>query len=238
LEIFGFDSENDTWITDKRTFSTSRPGIFVCGNIIHDHRMAVRAAAQGKRVAMAIGAYFSGRDFDDGKFSFHSVITQFASSELDEYLQESIPGDRQIPAKGWMQGFSREEAIQEAMRCLHCDCRKPATCKLRIYSEIYHANRRRFAGNKRKHLVRLVQHEKVIYEPEKCIKCGLCVDISKKEESVLGLSFIGRGFNVMVGVPFTETIRQGLDKTAEICVDSCPTGALAFKKQEERYSYE
>ena len=238
LEDFGFESGNDSWIKDKRSFSTYRPGIYVCGNIIHDQRMAVRSAAQGKTAAMAIAAYFSGRDFNDGKFSFHSVITHLSDSERDEYLKESVPGSRIDPERGFLAGFTKEEAIREAQRCLHCDCRKPATCKLRIYSEIYHANRRRFAGSERKHLTKLVQHDTVIFEPEKCIKCGLCVEISRREEKTLGLTFIGRGFDVRIGVPFTETINQGLDKTAELCVDACPTGALASKKQEERYCYD
>ena len=234
LEDFGFETGKDSWITDKRSLSTSRPGIFVCGNIIHDQRMAVRSAAQGKTAAMAVDAYLYGRDHDDGKFSFHSVITHLMPSEREEYLKESVPGNRVEPAGGFLQGFSEAEAMMEAQHCLHCDCRKPLSCKLRIYSDFYHANRKRFAGHDRKHLTREVQHETVIYEPEKCIKCGLCVEISRKEESALGMTFIGRGFDVRIGVPFTETIKQGLDKTAAACVAACPTGALAFKDMEER----
>jgi ferredoxin len=234
MEDFGFETGTDSWITDKRRLSTSRPGIFVCGNIIHDQRMAVRSAAQGKTAAMAVDAYLAGRDHDDGKFSFHSVITHLMPSERDEYLKESVPGNRIEPTGGFLHGFSEVEAMREAQRCLHCDCRKPVTCKLRIWSDSYHANRKKFAGHDRKHLTREIQHETVIYEPEKCIKCGLCVEISKREENALGMTFIGRGFDVRIGVPFTETIKQGLDKTAAACVAACPTGALAFKDMEER----
>jgi NADH dehydrogenase/NADH:ubiquinone oxidoreductase subunit G len=63
----------------------------------------------------------------------------------------------------------------------------------------------------------------------------LCVEISKKEESALGMTFIGRGFDIKIGVPFTEELKQGLDKTAAACVEACPTGALAFKETEERF---
>jgi NADPH-dependent glutamate synthase beta subunit-like oxidoreductase len=234
-EDFGFETGEDSWITDKRTHATSRPGIFVCGDIIREQKMAVHSAAQGKTAAMAVNHYLSGKDILDGKHRFHSVISHLFPAEREEYLKESAPGNRIEPAGGFLPGFTGEEAIREAKRCLRCDCRKPVSCKLRYYSNAYHTDRRRFAGHERKHLTRSVQHETVIYEPEKCIKCGLCVEISKKEESALGMTFIGRGFDVRIGVPFTETIKQGLDKTADACVSACPTGALSFRKAEERF---
>ncbi|MGD2110864.1 MAG: hypothetical protein PVI86_15910, partial [Phycisphaerae bacterium] len=45
----------------------------------------------------------------------------------------------------------------------------------------------------------------------------------------LGLTFVGRGFDVRVGVPFDRTVAEALTHTARECVDACPTGALAFK---------
>jgi NADH dehydrogenase/NADH:ubiquinone oxidoreductase subunit G len=61
----------------------------------------------------------------------------------------------------------------------------------------------------------------------------LCVEISGREES-LGLTYIGRGFDVRISVPFNETIAEALKNTAAACVNACPTGAMAFKDQEER----
>jgi len=68
-----------------------------------------------------------------------------------------------------------------------------------------------------------------VYEPGKCIACGLCVQVAERSKEALGLAFIGRGFNVRVGVPFDETIAAGLERAAADCVAACPTGALAFK---------
>jgi len=44
----------------------------------------------------------------------------------------------------------------------------------------------------------------------------------------LGLTFVGRGFDVRVGVPFHETMEQALGPLAAKCVAACPTGALYF----------
>jgi NADH dehydrogenase/NADH:ubiquinone oxidoreductase subunit G len=69
----------------------------------------------------------------------------------------------------------------------------------------------------------------VIYESGKCISCELCIKITSSVSESLGLTFIGRGFNVKVGVPFNHTIKEGLQKAAEACVQACPTGAIAIK---------
>ena len=44
----------------------------------------------------------------------------------------------------------------------------------------------------------------------------------------VGLSFVGRGFDMRVAAPFDHTIEEGLGAVAEECVRHCPTGALAF----------
>jgi len=49
-----------------------------------------------------------------------------------------------------------------------------------------------------------------------------------------GLTFIGRGFNVKVGVPFNNSIEKGLQKVAITVANACPTGALALFDNEEQ----
>ena len=69
----------------------------------------------------------------------------------------------------------------------------------------------------------------IVYEPLKCIKCGICVRMTSKYQEEYGFSYIGRGFDVVIGVPFNESVESGLAKTAEIVAKACPTGALSVK---------
>ena len=250
-DMFGLHPDQSGSFVNRKTFSTSLPGVFACGNVIREQKMAVQSVAQGKMAAMQAERYLgtgiiSGSPREGGNFkavqtggeerkrSSVSVTGALFETEWTEYLQESIPDTRVEPAGMTWSGFTREEALHEAARCLHCDCRKPASCKLRLYADEYGAGRKKYAGPTRKRLTRSVSHDLVVYESEKCIRCGLCVEITEKQGEVTGLTFAGRGFDVKIAVPFSETTREALMKTARECAEACPTGALALKREEER----
>ncbi|HNY01778.1 MAG TPA: FAD-dependent oxidoreductase [Bacteroidales bacterium] len=216
-----------------RTCSTGRPGIFWCGHLTRSQPMAVKSAARGKEAAAEVARYLGLGEILSPRIHFRSVITGMTSGEAGEYLRESRRDPRMQPAGGYLSGFTAEAAVTEAGRCLHCDCRKPVTCKLRILSEEYGADRRHFTGASRKRITRILRHDLLVYEPEKCIKCGICVEISASRKEELGMTFIGRGFDVRIGVPLGEELRNGLTHTARLCAGKCPTGALALLNHQE-----
>ena len=49
--------------------------------------------------------------------------------------------------------------------------------------------------------------------------------VARKEP--LGLTFVGRGFDVRLQVPFQRNFDEALQKVAAECIAACPTGALA-----------
>jgi ferredoxin len=192
-------------------------------------KMAIRASAFGKEAAWKVRQKLSGLPETGEPRIFNSRFGRLQESEGSEYLKESVPTGRIEPEEGFTHGMTAEEVIAEAARCLHCECRKQESCLLRIYSHEYGADQKRFQGPERKPVTKEFQHDTVVYEPQKCIKCGICVRITAKYQEELGLTFIGRGFDVVVGVPFSETIQAGLTHTAEEAANACPTGALAMK---------
>ena len=180
-----------------------------------EHTLTVKAVANGKAAAVAVDQFLKGEVPILGK-SFDSKIGKLRESELQEVKKnctESVP---------------EADLSAEASRCLHCDCRKPVSCKLRKYSAQYGADQKEFPADERGHVELIGHNEAVLFEPGKCIKCGLCVKITKEAGEEFGLTFVGRGFNTRVAVPLGHKLEEGLRTAAKACVENCPTGALVF----------
>ncbi len=218
---------------DKDTYETSVAGVFAAGNAIRGKGLVVRSAADGKEAAVSIDQYLSGRQVTGPQKPFSTRIGRLEEDELALYLAGASQSPRQDPAGGPAAGFAPEEAIEQSSRCMHCDCRGLHTCKLRQYSDLYRADPRRYKAERRP-FRQDRQHARVIYEPGKCIQCGLCIEIARAAGEPLGLTFIGRGFDVRVGVPLDGSLREALQNAAADCVAACPTAALSFKEEGTR----
>jgi NADPH-dependent glutamate synthase beta subunit-like oxidoreductase len=215
-------------VINRSSYETSMEGVFAGGDCLGRRKLAVRAVAHGKEAAVSIDQYLSGEPVTGPPKAFNSRIGKLKDGEINDFLRGASESPRvAVLQKG--EGFNAKQAAMEAERCLHCDCRKPDDCKLRQYAHEYSARQGRYKGERRRFEQQL-QHPDVIYEPGKCIKCGLCIQTASEAKEELGLTFIGRGFDVQVAVPFGRSIAEGLKHTAAKCVQECPTGALAFKK--------
>ena len=213
---------------ERNSYQTSIKKVFAIGNTLRFSRMSVRPIGQGKEVAWSVAQFLSGEEPKGEPRLFNSSFGRLLGEEISEYLKESVIYDRIGSESITVKGFTREEAIAEAKRCLHCDCREIDNCKLRDLSGRYSANQRRYTGNVRKTMTKYFAHN-IVYEPLKCIKCGICVRMTSKYQERYGFSYIGRGFDVVIGVPFNESVEAGLSETAEKVAKACPTGALSVK---------
>ncbi len=232
LREFNLDFEKSGINTIEGTYATNVDKVFACGSALRYHKLAIRALAQGKEAAFSINSFLAGNGLKETKKLFNSRFGKLTETEIEEYKKESVLDDRTEPHNGKLNGLNKEEAILEAKRCLRCDCRKPNSCKLRIYSDEYGANQKKYSFGERKQIKKYLQHKEVVYESEKCIKCGLCIEIASAEKELTGLTFISRGFNVKIDIPFNKTLSEALTVAARKCSDACPTGALAFKNGE------
>ena len=249
-----------------KTYQTNLPDVFAGGDAVHKRKLTVRAVADGKEAAVSISQYLSGCSVTGPVKEFNTRIGKLMDGEIEKFLACSDKAERTSPAKlgldqnpplagsGKDGGLTDQQARKEAARCLHCDCRKADTCKLKQYAQDYGARPTRYKGQRRLFTQQLqsctnyplgkdsalpeVQTDRsgsigagdIIYEVGKCIDCGLCIQTAAKAGEKLGLTFVGRGFDVRVAVPFDRSIAQALKHSAEQCVNACPTGALAFRK--------
>jgi ferredoxin len=216
---------------DKKTYMSSKPGVFAGGNAIGESRLAVRAAAHGKGIAVSVDQFLRS---DPGTLNLTGIVPRFNSimgkpreSELEEFIQEASRDMRVDPEGGFETGYTEREAVLESSRCFGCDCRKLDTCQLRELAQEYGAEQQRFKFNQRGEFQKIIQHDLVVYEPGKCIKCGKCVQITRNLGEKYGLAFVNRGFDVRIDVPFHESLKKGLIQAAEACIAACPTAALS-----------
>lgn len=215
---------------NKETYETSVEGVFAAGGAIRGKGLVVRSVADGKEAAVAIGQYLSGLRVTGPRKPFNTRIGRLEPDELSLYLLGGAKGPRRDPAGGPDAGFPLQEATEQAARCMHCDCRGLESCKLRRYAELYNADPRRYQARRRP-FRQDRQHAEVIYEPGKCIDCGLCIEIARAAGEPLGLTFVGRGFEVRMGVPLDRSLGEALRKAAAECAAACPTAALSLKEK-------
>lgn len=122
---------------DKK-FSASRPGVFAAGDVVTGPNTVVGSMAQGRQAAARIAAWLKGaRISPDGTAETHSV---------GEYLD--VPEDQPKLARARMplreaarrlkdfgeveKGFSEEQAVAEAKRCLQCS----TCCECRLCESV------------------------------------------------------------------------------------------------------
>ncbi len=214
-------------LADEHTLASPVPGIFVAGGALRPLQMAVRACAAGKTAAIACDMYLKKKHPAGGPKRFNCVVGKLADGELRGLLAQASGVGRITPAAGLPGGFSAAEAVAEAARCLHCDCRKASTCRLREAVEHLDLDARRYVDSDRPPIEVQRVPGGVVFEPGKCVKCGLCVRLSRRHPEVPGLDFVRRGFQMRVSPPFGETVATALAGLAAEAIALCPTGALA-----------
>jgi len=231
-DIDELEKKNRSFVTEKNTYRTNIDGVFAIGSAIKPGRVAIRAVAHGKEAAVALDQYLKGLPVIGEVQKFNSRIGGMQEEEYQDFMLEADPGPRNETKE--FEGFTLEQVQKEAARCMHCDCRKKFDCKLRDYSDEYEANQKRFFPRERPPVRKIFKHEPIVYEPEKCIKCSICVRITSRYKEELGLTYIGKGFDVEISVPFDNEQKNALEKTAILCAEKCPTSALAKNEQDEK----
>jgi NADPH-dependent glutamate synthase beta subunit-like oxidoreductase/ferredoxin len=233
LSTWGLEMKGEHLIADKQTFETIIPKVFAIGNALRTSKYSIRALGHGRIAAESVDQLLTDKEVNGEPRIFNSRFGFLLEEEFEVYLDEATKDARNPKSVDKQEGFTKEELVKEAKRCMHCDCRAMDDCKLRDYSHLFKAKQSRYAIGSRKPITKYFEHEKIVYEPQKCIRCGICVRITEKHKEELGLTFIGRGFNVEIGIPYGDSLVKALQKTEIEVASACPTGALEFKTKND-----
>lgn len=218
---------------DSRTFRTSMEGVFAGGDCGNDKiSIAVEAIADAKKVSMMIDAYLNGEDaeyreeyivsrdditaesFEDRERMCRPEMYQLSAEERKDNFTEVIP-----------EGYTEEDALREASRCLECGCHDYYECKLIDLANEYDVEPDRFAGEKNR-IEFEDNHPFIVRDPNKCILCGLCVRVCDEVMGVGALGLVHRGFDTVVKPNMEKPLAESGCISCGQCVSVCPTGAL------------
>jgi ferredoxin len=214
------------------TCLVNSPNVFAAGACVKPVKQVIRAMSEGRAAAECIHQFLLGQPPHRPEKSFSSIMGRLEPGELRDFLRNASQEHRVAPCARCA-GLNQGEAVREAARCLHCDCRSSGNCLLQHYAQVYNADASRFRAERRPFEQQL-QPGGVIFEPGKCILCGICVKLTEMAAEPLGLTFVGRGFDVRVAAPFDHPIEEGLKAVAAECVRHCPTGALVLADKVEK----
>ncbi|WP_300675379.1 FAD-dependent oxidoreductase [Desulfoluna sp.] len=128
--------ERELWGTlaiDENSLATNIPGVFAGGDFTSGPTFVIKAIASGRRAAIAIDRYLKGQK---GRIEIADEKTEMAvdaglalESETEGenprvHARHTNPCDRIRNFREVEMGFTEEEAVCEAMRCLRCDLEK------------------------------------------------------------------------------------------------------------------
>ncbi len=167
-----------------------------------------------------VSPFFSGGDI---KKRFSSRIGSLSEKEQLEWVKE-CPQD--IRRHREITDF--KDASEEAVSCMHCDCRASGGCRLRDLAEKFSLKDPKGKFVSAPVSKKINKKTGLIFENAKCIKCGLCVRAVEDSTDAPALCFINRGFVSIISEPLTVDYAEIPASVAKKCVEVCPTGALAF----------
>lgn len=112
-------------LVDKATMQTSSPEVFAAGDVVTGPSSVIEAVAAGRRAAVAIDRFLGGQGDIEQTFAPVEEPGIEPLEEQEERPRVAIPkrpaADRAADFDEVELGYTEQEALAEAGRCLRCD---------------------------------------------------------------------------------------------------------------------
>ncbi len=232
-------TKEHTLIINEKTKQTNIPKIFAGGDVTRGPSTAIESVADGYIAAQSMNKFLSGEKIKPEKDIFYNKkaesVTQLSPNEYETYNKKqrirSVITDVEARIECFEEVekvFTEKEVFDESERCLECGCSVNKTCSLRKYAEDYNAIATRLIGEGNKHPID-DSHPFILRDPNKCIKCGRCIQTCLEIQGVGALGFISAGFPTLVTPEFGKSLLKTSCESCGKCIDVCPVGALTSR---------
>lgn len=163
------DQEGRIWI-DLVTFATGREGVFAGGGLRHAPAYSpIGSLSDGRRAAISIDRYLQQVSLTAVRENEGPYQTRlFTSTRGVEPLPAVAAGDP-------VQGFTREEAIREAGRCLQCQCLE--CVKACTYLDHFKSYPKQYVRQINHNLKMIMGRHEANTLINSCSLCGLCQEV-------------------------------------------------------------
>ncbi|MBN1390970.1 MAG: FAD-dependent oxidoreductase [Candidatus Thermoplasmatota archaeon] len=215
-------------------YKTNRSKVFAGGDLVKGPSLVVDAVYMGRKASEAIICMLNDEAFPNimDIVSTRRNVDEslFVDVERVERIEPKYlpPKVRRTNFREVDLGFTTKEAVSEASRCMSCGCQDVYECKLKLYMNDHQADPRRFQGATHDHKVD-DSHPYILREPNKCVKCGKCVEICDRYRGISVYGFAARGFDTMVAPTLNRPLVETDCISCGDCVSVCPVGALTEK---------
>lgn len=221
--------------THPQTLQTGVPSIFAAGDSVTGPATIIEAIEQAQRAAYSANLFLAGIPVTPKPNEFLSKKENFKQQTPEDYANRfqkqtrqemlTLPANKRLNFDEVELGYSPENAIKEAQRCLECGCTEYFTCDLKKYSTEYHAEQKNYEGSFHEYKVDF-SHPLIEIDNNKCILCGRCIKICSDVVGANALGFINRGFNTYVAPAMGKSLTETDCESCGLCISTCPTGAI------------
>lgn len=244
VDLEGFESLQATnWntiVTDESTFKTSMDGVFAGGDAINDGAgIAIEAIGDAKRAAVVIDKHLQGEkiSFEEPYWVKREDITEETFKDKEKanrpHMNHLTAEERKKNFEEVVAGYTPEQAMEDAKRCLECGCGDVFECKLIDYSNEYEVTPEIYEGE-----VHFREHDDnhpfIVRNSDKCILCGLCVRVCDEVMDNGALGLVDRGFDTVVKPALNLPLAETNCISCGQCINVCPVGALQERLKMEK----
>lgn len=220
-------------------YKTNRKKVFAGGDLVKGPSLVVDAVYMGRKASEAIDCMLKGEVFPsqmDIVSTRDHVDESLYENEVNKERKQPKFLDPETRKRSFVEvdaGYTTEEAVEEASRCMSCGCQDLFECKLKQYMNDYQADPGRFGGQTHDYEVD-DSHPFILREPNKCVKCGKCVEVCDRSRGIAVYGFSKRGFDTKIAPALDRPLKETDCISCGDCVAVCPVGALTEKIPLER----